>query len=274
MKRIGDVVRTMPIPPPKNGAIKITPRETVRCQICQDAGYLRADVPINHPSFGRLYACECKRREQDERRAEELRTLSNLDVFTAHTFDDFDTSIDGVEDAFQAALMFAEEVVDSGGDQDESGSKRWLYLHGPCGVGKTHLAVAVAKHAHDYHRMQVYFDVVPDLLDHLRATFAPGSGTDYDERFAQIRSAQLLVLDDLGTENATPWAKEKLYQIINHRYSERMPTVITSNVDQRKVDDRIMSRILDHRLTHYVEVDAEDFRRPGDPRRVRRSRRM
>lgn len=263
MKRIGDVVRTMPVPPPKNGAIKITPRETVRCQICQDAGYLRADVPINHPSFGRLYACECKRREQDERRAEELRTLSNLDVFAAHTFDDFDTTIDGVEEAFQAALAFAEEPA-----------HRWLFLWGPCGVGKTHLAVAIAKHARQWHQMQVYFDVVPDLLDHLRATFDPRSGTGYDERFALIRSAQLLILDDLGTENATPWAREKLYQIINYRYSEQMPTVITSNVDQRKVDDRIMSRILDHRLTQYVEVDAEDYRRPGDPRRVRRSRRM
>jgi DNA replication protein DnaC len=263
MKRIGDVVRTMPIPPPKNGAIRITRRETVKCSICQDAGYLRADVPIGHPSFGRLFVCECKRREQDERHAEELRKLSNLEAFTGHTFDDFDASIDGVEEAYQAALAFAEEPA-----------HRWLFLWGPCGVGKTHLAVAIAKHARQWHQMQVYFDVVPDLLDHLRATFDPRSGTAYDERFALIRSAQLLVLDDLGTENATPWAKEKLYQIINYRYSEQMPTVITSNVDQRKVDDRIMSRILDHRLTQYVEVDAEDYRRPGDPRRVRRARRM
>ncbi len=266
MKRIGDVVRAMPIPPPKNGTngqIRITRRETVQCPICQDAGYLRAEVPVGHPSFGRLFACECKRHDQDERHAEELRRLSNLDAFVEQTFDDFDLSIDGVTEAHRAALDFADEPA-----------HRWLFLSGPCGVGKTHLAVAIAKHAMRWHQMQVYFAVVPDLLDHLRATFDPRSGTAYDERFSLIRSAQLLVLDDLGTENATPWAKEKLYQIINYRYSEQMPTVITSNADQRKVDDRIMSRILDHRLTQYVEIDAEDFRRPGEPRRARRPRRL
>jgi DNA replication protein DnaC len=81
------------------------------------------------------------------------------------------------------------------------------------------------------------------------------------------------VLDDLGTENATPWAREKLYQIINHRYSEQMPTVITTNVEIRKIDERIVSRMLDHRLTHYIQIDGEDYRRPGDMRRVRGGRR-
>ena len=81
------------------------------------------------------------------------------------------------------------------------------------------------------------------------------------------------MLDDLGTENATPWAREKLYQIINHRYIEQLPTVITSNIDLRKVDDRIMSRIMDHRLTQYIEIDAEDYRRPGNTRALRRGSR-
>ncbi len=268
MKRIGDVMSSMPKPVDSRsprGAIKIRNKDTVQCPICQDAGYLRANVPVGHPSFGRLYPCECKQREIDERRDEELRRLSNLDAFPNHTFESFDPELPGMEEAYEAALGFAQEP-----------GHRWLFLSGPCGVGKTHLAVAVARYAIDWHRMSVYFAVVPDLLDHLRSTFDPNSGSVYDERFSNIRGAPLLILDDLGTENATPWAKEKLYQIINHRYSEQMPTVITTNVDlsaKGKIDERIYSRIMDHRLTEHVAIDTDDFRLAGDPRRVRRPQR-
>ena len=87
------------------------------------------------------------------------------------------------------------------------------------------------------------FAVVPDLLDHLRATFDPAKGVDYDERFEQIRRADLLILDDLGTENTTPWAREKLFQIFNHRYNERSATVVTSNHDIYEIEDRVRSRL-------------------------------
>ena len=63
------------------------------------------------------------------------------------------------------------------------------------------------------------FVVVPDLLDHLRATFSPTSTVSYDRRFEEIRTTPLLVLDDLGTQAMTPWAREKLYQLFNHRYN-------------------------------------------------------
>ena len=72
------------------------------------------------------------------------------------------------------------------------------------------------------------------LLDHLRGAYSPNSATTYDQRFDQIRNHPLLILDDLGTESATAWAKEKLYQLFNHRYNARLPTVITTS---REIDD-------------------------------------
>ena len=69
------------------------------------------------------------------------------------------------------------------------------------------------------------------------------------------------MLDDLGTENTTPWAREKLYQIINHRYVERLLTIVTSNQSHDKIDERILSRLLDTHLTLEVYINAPDYRR-------------
>jgi DNA replication protein DnaC len=212
------------------------------------------DVPVGHPNFGRLFPCECTVRKREERLHRELWRLSNLDALADRTFDTFDPTIDGVAEAYEIAREYARNP------------HGWIFFHGNCGVGKTHLAVAIAHYAMERNKLGVLFAVVPDLLDQLRATFDPSSGIAYDERFNQIRNCQLLVLDDLGTENTTPWAREKLYQIFNHRYNEHLPTVVTSNQPFERIEERILSRLLDTRLTRYVHVDAEDFRRQRRPR--------
>ena len=102
----------------------------------------------------------------------------------------------------------------------------WLVLTGEYGCGKTHLAAAIANDL-VARGQPALFIVVPELLDHLRATFSPTSHVRFDKRFEEVRTAPLLVLDDLGTENASPWAREKLFQLFNYRYNVRLPTVVT-----------------------------------------------
>ena len=115
--------------------------------------------------------------------------------------------------------------------------------------------------------MQVYFAVAPDLLHNLRSAYAPGSEITYDDRFEQIRSVYLLIIDDLGAEQSTPWAVEKLYQIFNYRYNLRLPTVVTSNCDLDRLDPRICSRLCDPDLCRHVFMSAGDYRmRRVDPR--------
>ncbi|RMF26177.1 MAG: hypothetical protein D6759_20115 [Chloroflexi bacterium] len=92
---------------------------------------------------------------------------------------------------------------------------------------------------------QVLFVTVPDLLDHLRATFNPQSPIPYDKRFEEVRTAPLLVLDDLGTQSATSWAREKLHQLLDYRYNARLPTVITTANTLEELDPRLRSRMLD-----------------------------
>jgi DNA replication protein DnaC len=248
MRRISEVLQGLSIPTNTGlDAISIEP-EKHNCEICKDQRWLRVDVEPGHPNFGRLFPCECLVRERETRLSEQLLELSQLQSLADLTFEAFDSSVPGAAEAYEVAYAFARNP------------QGWLFLHGNCGVGKTHLAVAIALEVVRQKQVGVYFRVVPDLLDQLRATFDPTNGVAYDDRFQQIRNAHLLVLDDLGTEQATSWAKEKLYQLINHRYNEQLPTVVTSNQDFNRIEQRVLSRLLDTRLSQYIFLDTDDYR--------------
>jgi len=151
----------------------------------------------------------------------------------------------------------------------------WLVIRGGYGVGKTHLAAAVANRV-AARGMQVLFLVVADLLDDLRATYQRDSAVSYDRRLNEIRRAWLLVLDDLGVQNATPWAQEKLFQILNHRYAACLATVITcSHQEWERLDDRLRRRLEDVAVSQMIVLDVPSYRRtpPADePRRTTRKR--
>jgi len=228
------------------------------CPHCGGAGWLRINAPVGDPRFGKLYPCVCRTNATEQSNLDDLYTLSNLDAFAHKVFLNFDPEVQGSGEGYDAATEFAAQP------------EGWLLLLGGFGTGKTHLAAAIANHVVQDHRMQVYFAVAPDLLHHLRAAYAPTSDTSYDERFEQIRSVYLLVIDDLGAEQSTPWAVEKLYQIFNYRYNNRLPTVITSNSDLDSLDPRIRSRVCDPDLCRHVLMLGTDYRmRKMDPRFVR-----
>lgn len=145
-------------------------------------------------------------------------------------------------------------------------------LMGGYGSGKTHLAAAIGNYRKGMGDDPV-FVVVPDLLDHLRATFGPSSNVSYDEMFQRVKTTPLLILDDLGTQSATPWAKEKLYQIFNERYNGKLPTVITTSERLEGLDARIQSRMLDDRLCSIYAVLVPSYRGGANkPERKRTSR--
>ncbi|MCK4976557.1 MAG: ATP-binding protein, partial [Anaerolineales bacterium] len=102
--------------------------------------------------------------------------------------------------------------------------------------------------------------VVPDLLDHLRATFSPTSTVSLDRRFEEVRTAPLLILDDLGTQSMTPWVREKLYQLFNYRYSAELPTVITTHDYKDEVDPRLLSRFEDKRICEIYVITTPAYR--------------
>jgi DNA replication protein DnaC len=241
-------------PPP----ITLPDDEEWLCPICGGIGYLRLDAPVGHRDFGKIIPCQCRLAEQEAKRFNELRAVSNMDSMVRYTFEKFVPDGYGLTDERRRNLRMAFEMAYNFAQQPEG----WLVLLGGYGCGKTHLAAAIANHVINQGNLAL-FVVVPDLLDHLRAAFSPHSTTTLDKRFEEIRTASLLILDDLGAHSSTPWAQEKLFQLFNYRYNAQLPTVVTSNHELEEIDIRIRSRMVDPDLAQIIKILAPDFRQIG-----------
>jgi DNA replication protein DnaC len=227
------------------------------CPHCHGVGYLRRDLPVGHPDFGKLEICTCRTVEINQQVRQRLFSLSNLSQLRDLTFENFNPrgrvglwpkQADSLERAYNQAKHFSLSL------------KGWLLLQGDYGCGKTHLAAAIANFAVSM-GVPTLFITVPDLLDALRFAYQDQENT-FEDRFEDIRTASLLVLDDFGTQNATPWAQEKLFQILNYRYINHLPLVVTTNLAISEIEGRIRSRLEDPELVTTVRIIATDYRNP------------
>jgi DNA replication protein DnaC len=127
-----------------------------------------------------------------------------------------------------------------------------LLVGGP-GTGKTHLAAAAMNHRG---LDEAYFWSVPDFLAWIKRMVFD-QGRDLEAVLQDYRTKDfLLVLDDLGVENQTEWAHEQLYRVLNARYEEELPTIITSNHPLEHLDSRLVSRF----RSGLVNCDGRDVR--------------
>ncbi len=139
-----------------------------------------------------------------------------------------------------------------------------LVLAGPTGTGKTHLAVAVAWEWFE-DGCSVIFARMDDLLDDLRAGY---ENLTYRKRLEVIRRCELLVLDDLGTEDAKDWAEEKIDRIIDWRYINRLPLVVTTNARGDELAPRVASRLADRSCSTVIQIEAADYRTEEPKRKI------
>lgn len=228
------------------------------CPHCGGLGYVVPDVGPDDPGFGRAITCVCRADDQTKARLNNLLRLSQIGALTDCTFETFLPDGHGLTPTRQRNLRMAYERSVEFAESRQG----WLVLKGGYGCGKTHLAAAIANRQIAEGR-PVLFVNTPDLLDHLRATFNPESAVSYDERFDQVRTIPLLILDDLGTQTHSEWAQEKLYQILNYRYNAKLPTVVTTNLELEAIEIRIRSRMVDPGLSQIIHIAAPDFRRAG-----------
>jgi len=204
-----------------------------------------------------VVACHCTIGDKDKDRQSRLEQYSNLGALKRLTFDSlspqgrsgFPLNQKHFQAAYNAAVAFAAEP------------KGWLVLAGPSGCGKTHLAAAIANERIRQGQPALY-KTTPDLLDDLRAGFNPEHETPYDRSFDIVRNAPLLVLDDIGVHSGTPWAREKLDQLIDYRYSQQLPTVITTGAAIEQLEERIQSRLTDSSLCRLYRLEGKQGSNP------------
>ena len=253
MEDLGEILRRLAIRN-TSGDRPLLPdvEEGEACERCGGRGWLTVEAAVGDPDFGRLIACSCRQDEREEEAYSRLLKYSSLGNLARFTFETVEPeggdrlagSRDSYERAYQAARDFAEAP------------EGWLVILGPHGSGKTILAAAAANRCIDRGHV-VFFSHVPDLLDHLRATFSPASDIAYSELFEQVKSTPILVLDGLGSHSTTPWAEEKLGQIINHRYNAALPTVVTSAASLDALDPYVSTRLRSPSLSRVVEIEPE-----------------
>jgi DNA replication protein DnaC len=266
MKSLGNLLPEMEPDPswatPTNSSSSYEANEEA-CALCGGAslcggmGYVRYELPVDHKDFGKLFRCPQHPMRADQQRLEKLRKLGNLSAFEGKNFENFEIDLPYLNSQQRASLRAAHSVA----RQYAALPDGWLVLEGTYGCGKTHLAAAIANQRLEQDE-NVLFITAPDLLDHLRMTYGPTSEMGYDELFDRLRNIALLVLDDLGVENPSPWAQEKLFQLLNYRYNHQLSTIITTNTDVDLLDARIRSRLLDENIIHRVRIAAPDYRTP------------
>jgi DNA replication protein DnaC len=171
--------------------------------------------------------CDCAGDDRYER----LLTAARIPKRYEHCdFANYDTDLyDGPDAAMwnrslQQARLVAEGFAREYPQVDQTG----LLLMGPCGVGKTHLAVAVLKAACAKGASALYYDY-RELLKQIQASYNAESQTSELEVLEPVLTTELLLLDDLGSSKPSPWALETVGFILNTRYNEKRITLITTN---------------------------------------------
>lgn len=229
------------------------------CCNCRDAGRISYGLRRSDPGFGKAVLCpECIARPAVEGAAEA-----------------FDVRRARIPLALESATLNTWKPDDAGPVRAvrEWSQQQWpmnrmiLLLSGPPGRGKSHLAAAAVKAVWDRHGKRGRFWVVPELLDRIRATYSEETRRETVEAVhGELLRTPVLVLDDLGTEKATDWAGEQVFKIIDQRYREGLPLIVTTNLEVGALDARLYSRLMDKQHATVVNIDGAkypDHRRAG-----------
>src|SRR5271156_6832515 len=226
--------------------------------------------------------CECG----TEERAEKVMDRARIPKRYEHC--DFESYVPDLADgktwtaqhseSLQQAKMLAQGFV-----RDYPATEKGLLFLGPSGVGKTHLAVAALKELIRRGHGGLFSDY-RELLKEIQASYNPASESTEMSVLEPVRTAEVLVLDDLGASKPSAWVLDIIGLVLNARYNERRVTILTTNyfdevpnaepaprlpggqgvvVREDTLGDRIGARMRSrlYEMCRTVEVSAPDFRR-------------
>ena len=175
---------------------------------------------------------EAKEDEEMRRRVRRIIGDSGMNArFLRRTFDTFQPTRDN-QKAFRVCKAYADTFREKLPKNNPEPGRNGLFITGPKGTGKTHLAAAIANQLMQQGTAVICMTMI-DLLDRIKQTYEQsrqyGGETSEGSVLSTYKTVPLLVIDDMGKEPATEWAVSKVYAIINARYEAYMPTIITTN---------------------------------------------
>ncbi|OGD27152.1 MAG: hypothetical protein A2V57_03090 [Candidatus Aminicenantes bacterium RBG_19FT_COMBO_65_30] len=233
------------------------------CGKCQGTGWLLEDAGGSQVAK----RCVCF----TERWKQSLLEQANIPQrYQACRLDNFEVHNDSHRDALKISRQFVKNYP-----AQEVG----LVFIGPCGVGKTHLAVSIIQELMRAKDAACIFYDFRDLIREIQSTFTPESTLSESDVLAPVFSSDVLVLDELGAKRTTAWVEETVFYIINHRYNHKKMTLFTTNYpdteeeeDKRdsfykkggdslidRIGVRLRSRI--YEMCKVVEMWGDDYRK-------------
>lgn len=229
------------------------PKKTYKCRDCSDTGVLIIDR-----DFARV--CPCVDQEIRERKLQGLRDFARIaGRFRQLRPEDFRTDI--YQDPVRPSHIkdFCLTYIRNYSQARKSGKGLYFYSRTP-GTGKTRMAISIGNALMDQEDLSLRYMTMGDFIGQVKASFqdkSPGQAQLED----LVRQVDLLILDDLGTENITAWSEGLLYSILDYRNDNLKPTILTSNssIGGLAYGERIKSRLRRMALEiHFPEESIRD----------------
>ena len=178
-----------------------------------------------------------------------------------YKFDNFEVNSNNKK-VYQSLKNYSEKLVNEV-------ERKGLILVGNNGVGKTHLACSIANELIK-NGIPIIYGTLINLLAELKNTYDVYNNISEMKIIKLYEKVDLLIIDDLGKEKPSEWGLEKLFTIINSRYENNLPVIITTNYDQNSLIDRlsingeietaksIISRL--YEMCYLVKIEDRDHR--------------
>jgi len=255
MKRIQEY---LPEVPPTDGAHQDTRIQydncVLNCPVCGGIGYVRADVPLGDPRFGKIERCP-------NAAALDIQRMK-ADPRIGITERDFELSFENIRPVSPITQVVADikPLVLSRASKTPKGA--FVLIVGTPGIGKSLFLRTVVAVAVSSGITGAYANLSYTLDDLRRAYDTPNAGEELEGRFTWWQNLDILALDEFDKVNSTPWARERIHMLMDARYrlavEGRGLTLVASNSEP--MDDYLMSRFRDQRVGRVYRLNGQDIR--------------
>lgn len=201
--------------------------ETYDCPKCKDTYFITVQTgDPNYPEASK--PCECRQRKILQNRFK----MSGLtEVLKNKTFENFKPR-PLQKKMYETAKEYAGNYFNIKNNRSNG-----MALIGRVGNGKTHMMAAVANYLINKGVM-VLFVYTPELIEELRQAQFISDG-ELNNRIGLVKNTEVVIFDDIGREKITEFARVQYDRIINYRYMNGLPTLITSNLGFEELEEKI-----------------------------------